>query len=98
MKIGLIRHFKVKHPFPKKILVSAADAINWFEEYEVAELEIINVDLGSIEWQMCYTSPLKRATRTASHIFPGDIVIVPDRKSTRLNSSHLVISYAVFCF
>src|SRR5256885_5193269 len=25
------------------------------------------------------------------------IVIPPDRKSTRLNSSHLVISYAVFC-
>src|ERR1039457_897274 len=24
-------------------------------------------------------------------------VILPDRKSTRLNSSHLVISYAVFC-
>src|SRR2546426_3626543 len=28
----------------------------------------------------------------------GDgIAIQPDRKSTRLNSSHLVISYAVFC-
>src|SRR5256885_4291168 len=25
------------------------------------------------------------------------VVIVEDRKSTRLNSSHLVISYAVFC-
>src|SRR5256885_6830037 len=25
------------------------------------------------------------------------IVMVADRKSTRLNSSHLVISYAVFC-
>src|SRR5256885_13056277 len=25
-------------------------------------------------------------------------VAVQDRKSTRLNSSHLVISYAVFCF
>src|SRR2546426_9060541 len=24
-------------------------------------------------------------------------IIAPDRKSTRLNSSHLVISYAVFC-
>ena len=24
-------------------------------------------------------------------------LIVPDRKSTRLNSSHVVISYAVFC-
>src|SRR5256885_2799027 len=28
-------------------------------------------------------------------VFP--ITIHPDRKSTRLNSSHLVISYAVFC-
>src|SRR2546426_1372605 len=26
-----------------------------------------------------------------------DIGLVADRKSTRLNSSHLVISYAVFC-
>src|SRR5256885_2636320 len=24
-------------------------------------------------------------------------IVTPDRKSTRLNSSHLVISYAVFC-
>src|SRR2546426_7549566 len=31
---------------------------------------------------------------------PGQVVEItegPDRKSTRLNSSHLVISYAVFC-
>src|SRR2546426_5879070 len=27
----------------------------------------------------------------------GEIATVGDRKSTRLNSSHLVISYAVFC-
>src|SRR5256885_9623699 len=26
-----------------------------------------------------------------------EVVLGPDRKSTRLNSSHLVISYAVFC-
>src|SRR5690554_7297165 len=35
-------------------------------------------------------------------IFPktralGAVVIFPDRKSTRLNSSHVRISYAVFC-
>src|SRR5256885_8375691 len=30
-------------------------------------------------------------------IVSADIVTDPDRKSTRLNSSHLVISYAVFC-
>src|SRR5205814_8530973 len=28
---------------------------------------------------------------------PGELVDEPDRKSTRLNSSHLGISYAVFC-
>src|SRR5688500_19550227 len=27
----------------------------------------------------------------------GVILLAPDRKSTRLNSSHLVMSYAVFC-
>src|SRR2546426_7942717 len=27
----------------------------------------------------------------------GEVADVADRKSTRLNSSHLVISYAVFC-
>src|SRR6266540_5106699 len=30
-----------------------------------------------------------------SHMFPG--TPVRDRKSTRLNSSHITISYAVFC-
>src|SRR5690625_6683054 len=29
--------------------------------------------------------------------FPGQAVDKEDRKSTRLNSSHLAISYAVFC-
>src|SRR5690606_40743893 len=29
--------------------------------------------------------------------FLGDVVGVEDRKSTRLNSSHVKISYAVFC-
>src|SRR5256885_9837478 len=37
-------------------------------------------------------------TRTMARAIPGFFAAVPaDRKSTRLNSSHLVISYAVFC-
>src|SRR5262245_31857314 len=32
------------------------------------------------------------------HDEPAGVVVVGDRKSTRLNSSHLGISYAVFCF
>src|SRR5205807_10428961 len=47
----------------------------------------------------------RRAPATASAISqsgvvcstPGGVIEAGDRKSTRLNSSHLVISYAVFC-
>src|SRR5256885_2916093 len=36
--------------------------------------------------------------RRSQESMPKDIILTPeDRKSTRLNSSHLVISYAVFC-
>src|SRR5256885_5414020 len=37
---------------------------------------------------------LESSVRSASDGFASDFA---DRKSTRLNSSHLVISYAVFC-
>src|SRR5690625_2356554 len=30
-------------------------------------------------------------------IFPAQLLLTRDRKSTRLNSSHVAISYAVFC-
>src|ERR1039457_3146715 len=39
------------------------------------------------------TTPLPRLPRGGL----GALWTYPDRKSTRLNSSHLVISYAVFC-
>src|SRR5256885_11775350 len=60
----------------------------------------------------CTSPPLKASTHSAlktvsfhctgNHCNPLAIAIArqcvrPDRKSTRLNSSHLVISYAVFC-
>src|SRR2546426_7428333 len=37
------------------------------------------------------------ANQTGLVILPGALASALDRKSTRLNSSHLVISYAVFC-
>src|SRR2546426_9239035 len=43
-------------------------------------------------------APRKRSTRTSGRLaglLPQ--ATLGDRKSTRLNSSHLVISYAVFC-
>src|SRR5256885_5179960 len=41
--------------------------------------------------------PLATASLTTSPRLQLAPLGVPDRKSTRLNSSHLVISYAVFC-
>src|SRR5260221_4526082 len=38
-----------------------------------------------------------RRDRTGRDRFDGRWLRTPDRKSTRLNSSHTVISYAVFC-
>src|SRR5437762_11331449 len=35
--------------------------------------------------------------QTAINAFPGSADVAQDRKSTRLNSSHRCISYAVFC-
>src|SRR5256885_8957435 len=40
------------------------------------------------------TRPISSSDMTADFTDPG---VTVDRKSTRLNSSHLVISYAVFC-
>src|SRR5256885_2854308 len=52
-----------------------------------------------------YTTLFRSQDRAGHHSVPGGAVSAQpargrsgvDRKSTRLNSSHLVISYAVFC-
>src|SRR5256885_14326266 len=50
----------------------------------------------------CGLKVIKIARPKAANILPKAAMVIklcdrPDRKSTRLNSSHLVISYAVFC-
>src|SRR5205807_8425641 len=49
--------------------------------------------------QMCLRAnvSIKSSASSSSHGSPTHPYKVADRKSTRLNSSHLVISYAVFC-
>src|SRR5690242_21821682 len=42
-------------------------------------------------------TPPEPPTRTAEPVSGPDERDQPDRKSTRLNSSHMSISYAVFC-
>src|SRR3712207_8800102 len=46
-------------------------------------------------WSSLDIRQASHATATAQH--PGGSAVAVDRKSTRLNSSHANISYAVFC-
>lgn len=81
MKIGLVRHFKVNHPFPRKRLLSKSEVIQWFAEYDyTAKLEYKTVDICVTNWQRCYSSPLIRAVKTANHIYKGEIVEIAELK------------------
>src|SRR3989442_7791959 len=52
------------------------------------------VDFGGLE---CVSELRAVATGSFDDLRPLTIRSLPDRKSTRLNSSHVRISYAVFC-
>src|SRR5437899_9207098 len=51
----------------------------------------------SLDDQTVYHSRFLARTHDAGHRVPARARADEDRKSTRLNSSHLGISYAVFC-
>jgi broad specificity phosphatase PhoE len=74
VKIGLVRHFKVNHAFPKKWFLSKAEIEAWFEGYASAEVIPAEVELGGVEWQKCFSSSLSRSIHTANHFYKGDII------------------------
>lgn len=76
MKVGLVRHFKVKKDLPQKGLLTRDDLLTWFDEYDKADIESGDVDLADIDWRACYSSNLPRALRTAERIFNGHIISV----------------------
>ncbi len=81
MQIGLIRHFKVNHLFPNKTLLSKAEVLNWFADYDKTEnIQYKTVDLNSINWERCYSSTMVRSVNTARHIYSGNIVQIPELK------------------
>src|SRR5690625_6081846 len=53
--------------------------------------------LEAVQWPQRFTSP--GASEMTARLIVGarEVAQVIDRKSTRLNSSHVAISYAVFC-
>lgn len=74
MKIGLVRHFKVTKGFPKKMWLTKQELVQWFKEYDEAEIEEGETDLRDIEWEVCFSSDLPRAAKTAKKVYPGPVV------------------------
>lgn len=85
MKVGLVRHFKVKKQLPKKILVSSKELKQWFKEYDIAEIEENEVNLSDVIWEKCFTSDLPRAIETANKIYSGDITQIKELREVQLN-------------
>ncbi len=71
MKIGLVRHFKVKQAYPGKVWLTKPEVIKWFDDYDLAEVECREANFLEAGWKVCYTSPLKRAVKTAGRIYHG---------------------------
>ncbi len=74
MKIGLVRHFKVKHAYPQKFLVGYDELVRWFDHYDAADVEHQDVAPCGVTWEKCYSSSMPRALKTAQCIFSGDII------------------------
>lgn len=73
MRIGLIRHFKVQVPKGTSWM-SSIEFEEWVARYDVAPIEHDSAsDIGS-EWEICYSSDMNRAVRTAESLYQGEIV------------------------
>ncbi|MEO8512692.1 MAG: histidine phosphatase family protein [Ignavibacteria bacterium] len=80
MKIGLLRHFKVKLKFPGKVLVTYDEVFNWYEKYGTADIEVKHVDLSGGDWKKCYASPLFRAKKTTEAVYKKEVSVINELK------------------
>src|SRR5258708_39792092 len=77
-------------------------SLSFFFFNDTATTEIYTLSLHDA-LPICTPNTLFRRGLTKNSLLPGTEVVVDgyqakeDRKSTRLNSSHQIISYAVFC-
>src|SRR5205807_9446923 len=99
------RHLPALHSFPTR---RSSDLILGMSRREIdhrygAIVDFSGLDPAFMETPVNHYSSgmyARLAFAVAVHVDPDVLLVdevLSDRKSTRLNSSHLVISYAVFC-
>src|SRR5256885_8330006 len=81
--------------FPYTTLFRSNAEVDWTASNGTRLSAVVDAS-GAIHYGSRVAGPDVSHATTAGAL-PWAIVVRQDRKSTRLNSSHLVISYAVFC-
>src|SRR5690625_1485378 len=71
-------------------IISIEDPIEFIHQHQGCIITQREVGIDTESFEVALKNTLRQA--------PDVILIGEDRKSTRLNSSHVAISYAVFCF
>lgn len=84
MKIGLVRHFKVKRGFPEKRFITGHEFMQWADEYDKSDIEVGESNLEGINWNRCLSSNLHRASKTAQLIYSGKISITDQLREIRV--------------
>ncbi|MFP4662722.1 MAG: histidine phosphatase family protein [Halanaerobiales bacterium] len=72
MKIGLMRHFKVLHS--SKTFMNSAEFEEWIKHYDKADIKTADIPESQVEWEICYSSNLPRAVRTAEAVYKDNII------------------------
>ncbi len=86
MKIALVRHFKVQQKLPKGFLIGYDALLEWFTEYDNADIDSRAVDMRGVNWKLCYASSMSRAHKTAQHIYKGEIQLHDDLREVSVLS------------
>ena len=73
MNIGLVRHFKVDIIFDKR-WYTPAQFNDKMIEYDNSPVIPNGVDLGNVDWEVCYSSTIPRAVTTAETIYNNEII------------------------
>src|SRR5439155_10944503 len=71
-----------------------AENIGWQGAGEDAKLNWLR---SMLDWQKDLSDPGEFMETFRADLIEDEVYVFTDRKSTRLNSSHVAISYAVFC-
>ena len=84
VQIGLVRHFKVSRPYLTSQRMTPAEFVRWSTAYDDLPVQPAPIDLGGIDWQICYASNLSRAEKTARQIYDGQIVVTDELREIRI--------------